>query len=304
MAEFLFTLFLCPICVAAQTSLDKNNLQKQDSSPLFAIEYRRNDVLFPVELFGEKGLSRPTMAILDTGSSRSYLDAYTAELFGLKSKSTTDIVDTTGHRRSAEIVLLQRMKLGPRDIYKLDVVKDDLRKLAPGIDIGMLIGADLLQRFVVTINYPERKMALSEKPVEHGSAKLLGSVPIEMKDGLPTVTCSLSGVGQLSAILDTGYEESFLAIGEASGELRFKRASTSRMEQGFNGSAMEEEQGEVDSLRCGDMSWGPLLVARLNNHESEVRRDARSLVGNAILDRYLVEFDFPSRKVRFFCTCP
>ena len=304
MTELLFTLFLCPICAASQALVDANKLQKQDSSHFFAIEYRRNDLLFPVQLFGEKGLSRSTMALLDTGSSRSYLDSYTAQMFRLEPKSTTDIVDTTGHRRPAATVLLPKMQLGPRDIYKLDVVQDDLRKLAPGIDIGMLIGTDLLQRFVVTINYPERKMALSEKPLEHSSARLLGSVPFEMKDGLPTITCSLSGAGQLAAILDTGYEESFLAVGQAARELRFKQASTSRTEQGFNGSIMEEEQGEVDSLRCGEMNWGPLLVARLSKPASEDRPDSLSLLGNALFDRYLVEYDFPGRKLRFFCTCP
>lgn len=299
---FLSVLLLFPICLVAQTLAD-NKSPKQDPQRFFAIEYRRNDVLLPVELSSGDGLSQSTMAILDTGSARSYLSTDTAQLFRLASGSVTDTVDAAGQKRSAEMVRLPRMKVGPRDISKLDVVKGDLKNLAPGVDVDMLIGADLMQRFVMTINFPERKMALSEKPLDHNGAKLVGSIPFEMKNGLPTITCSLPGAEKFSAILDTGYEKSLLILGEAAGGLHFVQPTTLRREQSFNGSMMDEEHGEIESIRCGDMSWGPLLVARLNEHSPGARRDAPSLVGNEIFDRYLVEFDFPNRKVTFFCPC-
>ncbi len=112
----------------------------------------------------------PYRFYLDTGGglclllSQSFVDDST--LFAAKKKMLPTVTEGLGGRKEMSITTVKEVKLGPYKFKKVPAyVFDDEYNVTNYPVLGGLIGADLLRRFNVTLNYPQGEIHLL--PNEH-----------------------------------------------------------------------------------------------------------------------------------------
>ena len=295
-------MLLLLLLAAAMMSLAPPKLlsaYEKDSQGFFSFEYLKNDIFITIELYGATDSSQ-TSAYVDTGASRSSVDNLQTRILHLipETEPPTHVIGPSGTRREAPIVKLPKLKISNTEISfeHLKVVSNDIWTSVADKDVGALLGMDVLKEFVLVLDHPNGKMGLFHRHGKYKRAKLVGVMPIEFRYGLPTTTCQLSGVGQIPFILDTGSPHSGLVRGKQAEQLIFSGSTIRRYEADLAGGQYELEEGRVDSLQCGSMKWEkPLVAVPVKAINEEL-----GLLGNLLFDKYLVEFDFPGQKVRFF----
>lgn len=170
----------------------------------------------PFELVGNhiylKGTAngRPVSILLDSGAGFSTLDADLAERWNVPTKQTGITVEGVGAAtQTAKGLDDFRLRLDGTSIELPLDLAIPLGKLAPleGRPIEAILGFDLFQRYVVSIDYPGRKIRFYEprRYVYRGAGKRLG---IELQDNLPHVAAAMEvpGLGKMAvrAMIDTG----------------------------------------------------------------------------------------------------
>lgn len=231
--------------------------------------------------------------VLDTGAAVTVLDRGYAASLGIVPRSRMSVVGMGGqaygaraHVRRLGIGGARGLTLGPQDVTLLDLAPIDR---ALGGRAAGLIGFDVLQRFVVTID-PDRHELRFAAPA--GAAPLAaGELPMQVAGGVPLVQALVAGTPG-TFLLDTG--DGF--------ELNL---SPDVMER------CERDGGERSSVPAGSVSgWSLAKLVRVDElalGEWRVRgawaalwptpfTDARGaplvgIVGNAVLERYVCTFD-------------
>jgi predicted aspartyl protease len=105
---------------------------------------------------------------IDTGAGGLVLSRATADHAGLKQYSENEVsgIGSQGNR-SAYTAFADDIKIGPLEFKDCAVEVLDKGHAIPGNGDG-LIGMDVFSRFVVTLDYPERKLLLSPLPARPG----------------------------------------------------------------------------------------------------------------------------------------
>lgn len=117
-----------------------------------------NRIGLPVKLNNKSSLLQ-----VDTGASGILISRRVAERAGLKALSATDVggVGDTGDK-AAYTALVDNIRIGDLEFRDCEVTVEDSRYVAH--DLDGLIGMDVLSHFLVTLDFPARKLLLGPLP--------------------------------------------------------------------------------------------------------------------------------------------
>ncbi len=148
--------------------------------------------------------SRPLHFIFDTGASNG-LRPEIARQLGLAGKGASPLSDAGGTQMTSQLATVGRLQIGnatlrhqPFIILKLP---PSLVNSTPRYEIDGLVGAEILDNFVVTIDYNTRRMTLSDPRTFHYAGKGI-AIPFT-SDGTPAIDATVNGArGRF--LFDTG----------------------------------------------------------------------------------------------------
>jgi hypothetical protein len=157
-------------------------------------------LVVPVELDGEG----PFAFLIDTGSSRSAISSSLARRLGARRVGETTVLTPSG-RVVRPLTPLPRVTLdGSAPAASLAMILPD-EDLMRGVSADGLIGADVLTRFVMTIDYGHSRIRWGKVH----TPELAVSLPLTVDNGrlvlsLPNPGCRSAGCPPFTLIPDTG----------------------------------------------------------------------------------------------------
>ena len=144
---------------------------------------------------------------VDTGADRLYIDKDFAQKNGLKTGEGQPRRPVTGAMGSSEAssLAIRSLKIAGEHLYNLDATVIDMSAIITDDRWGRpdgLIGYDLLQRFYVTVDYPERTLELSMVEPWSLRNESLDVIPFRNKRHLIVVDVTFNDTITVPMILD------------------------------------------------------------------------------------------------------
>ena len=124
----------------------------------FRISLRRPLMMLDVEVNG----FGPFNFVLDTGASFCVLTPDTARAAGVLRAAKIPTAIGAGGRVNAGLAKLRTLRLGPHEARNLEVALISLDEVEKhvGVKVAGLIGYNFLKKYIVTIDYPARRLWL------------------------------------------------------------------------------------------------------------------------------------------------
>jgi predicted aspartyl protease len=134
----------------------------------FRISPRRPLVMVDVEVNGVG----PFNFVLDTGASSSVLTPDTAKAAGVLRTARIPMAVGAGGRVKAGLAKVKTLRLGRHTARNLVVALMSLDEIEKhvGARVAGLIGYNFLKRYIVTIDYPGRRLSLKRSPANGRTA--------------------------------------------------------------------------------------------------------------------------------------
>jgi len=137
----------------------------KDNPLVLPFEYSGNEIIIKASLNGKE-----SKFIVDTGASQSVIDKATAASLGSRPLSTFSI--TAGSQAvPLSYTNVPSLTIGDITFYDIPVLVTDLSHI--GEKPSGLIGANILRRFLVTINYDDKTLTLADPRTVHVTNKAL-----------------------------------------------------------------------------------------------------------------------------------
>ncbi len=244
----------------------------------------------------------PYRFALDTGAGDA-LDSGVAAALGLATSGPFDILGTGEGTVRARSTRIPSLRLGDAEIDDRPAIVfsfDDLRNAEGAANFDGLIGHALFERYVVRIDYAAQTLSLIDPAAYVRGAGTV--VPFTLTDGTPVVDGSVDGIAGKFTI-DTG-DRGALSLTKpfVSAHRLLERYAPSV--HGVTGWGIG---GPVRAAltRVGELRIGALAIARPVTRLSEARRgfftspQLAGNVGNGVLERFTVTFDYPKRELVF-----
>jgi predicted aspartyl protease/tetratricopeptide (TPR) repeat protein len=170
----------------------------KDSPVVIPFEYSGNEIVIKARINGGKEAN----FIVDTGASQSVIDKATASTLGSHPLSTFSV---TAGAKSVPLsyTKLPSLSIGEVTLYDLPVLVTDLSNVAD--KPAGLIGANILRRFLVTIDYEEKKLTLADprRVTVPANAATLPTKPVFGGTAL-IVKGQLDNKSPINFLVDTG----------------------------------------------------------------------------------------------------
>jgi hypothetical protein len=254
----------------------------------FAFEWREGLIFLPVGINGSKPLS----FVLDTGSTRILIDRKLAADLGLKTSGTGSLQGAGAGRIPIEFIQDVSIALPGVESSGYDLSTADLQPLeaVDGGKVDGIIGYPLLSRFVITVDYEAKQLTLTlpEAFRPNSAAQIL---PIELREKWPFVKGELVLPGPVTV------QDSFLIDSGSSDAVDHPIVMTlqSRVPSKSGVGLGAEVQGataRATSFHLGRYAVESPLVACCGGTDATSK-----LIGNEILRRFTVTFDYPSSRI-------
>jgi Aspartyl protease len=211
---------------------------------------------------GPRGVRTGGDFILDTGTNRSAVTPDVVGLVGLQISSGSRVVSAIG-RSNLPLSTVPKLEVMGFEVTNLQANVRDMDKfsrLYQRLTAGLL-GMDVLQNLVTIIDYPRRRIALTEAHQKMKGMKEVAKWPIELKEGLDLVSADLPGDAKINLIVDTGcdFPEDIALYKEALGGIKLSPPLSSRtVGDGF--SEATGESGQLPSVDIGQVRLAPVNV--------------------------------------------
>jgi hypothetical protein len=254
----------------------------------FAFEWREGLIFLPIRING----SRPLSFVLDTGSTRILIDRKLAAELGLKAGGTGSLQGAGAGSIPIEFIHDVDLALPGVESAGYDLSTADLQPLdtLDGGKVDGIIGYPLLSRFVVTVDYETKHLTLTLPEAFHpnNTAQIL---PIDLRDKWPFVKGELVLPGPVTV------QDSFLIDSGSSDAVDHPIVMTlqSRVPSKSGVGLGAEVQGataRATSFHLGRYAVEGPLVACCGGTDATSK-----LIGNEILRRFTVTFDYPSSRI-------
>ncbi len=242
----------------------------------------------------------PLQFLVDTGASASFLDEKTAATLAIK---TSDAY-TTGNGIGKDLLLSAVTNPVRVSLPGLDLASVSFRLVSTsswdrpiGLHIDGILGTDVLQHYVLRIDYRRRTIEWID-PAHLDASRAGDPIPLQFQHALLLVGATLNRFNvashPTSLILDTGSNESvtlsrnFL---QANPELHFSRGVASYSLGG--GGALSETLSRCASIQLGDLVIRNPLVHLVTQNQGLWTNGWAGSIGNDILQHFDVTIDFP-----------
>ena len=282
----------------------------QPSTPDFRFTNGQNFSRLPIDvddnaIFVRARINRSALLwfILDTGASATLIDARRARALGLKSAGK---IGGSGSGGSIEVKFTKGVNFTLPGVRLMNqtVASLPFRKEVTGIrsNFGGILGYDFISRFVMEIDYVNKTLTLHDpKTYEYkGAGKRL---PITI-EGTPFIQAEVKVAGHDPVPgrfeIDTGYDGALTLYGpfvKAHPILTLSAASAPVVRQGL-GQSLKSVKSQVESVALGDFSFANVVTDfPVGEGGSEGDRDVSGLIGNEILRRFKVIFDYSRQEM-------
>lgn len=236
----------------------------------------------------------PYLFLLDTDTTPSVIDSTLAKRLGLRATGAAGFGHGQGNGSIRVVpVTIPRVQIGSLAVRRLDALAADVSFLHRlGVPIEGVLGTSFLDRRVVEIDYPSRKLTLLP------SAPLR---PCTMRFHVDARGNNVSdvwvGTHRATASFDTG-DNGFITVGtKGIADLGLQRAAAagkSKKTFGYRGAA-NETTGILSGIR-----FGRLRVPPLPTHFAPSDTDLEDLnVGNRAMEKFDVTFDYQRDQITF-----
>jgi hypothetical protein len=282
-------LSMVPIALCARAS-DTNDKARfaADRKSTFGFDWRNGMIFVPVRLNG----SRPLSFVLDTGSTRMIVDRALATSLGLKASGSGSLQGAGAGRIPIEIIHDVGIALPGIESTGYEFSTADLQPLETslGVRVDGILGYELFSRFVVTVDYEAKTMTLNSPGAFHiGNAAQ--EIPIELRDKWPFVKAELVLPGpvtvQDSFLIDSGSSDA------VDHPIVMKLESRIPATSGVGlGTQIQGATARATSFRLGRYRITAPTVACCGASAATSK-----LIGNEVLQRFTVIFDYPSSRI-------
>jgi hypothetical protein len=286
----VIALTMVPIVSRAQASdlTGKAIFADQGKASTFAFEWRKGMIFVPVRING----SKPFSFVLDSGSTRIVIDRVLASDLGLKANGTGSLQGAGAGRIPIEFIHDVRIGLpGVEDGgYELSTANLQPLESSLGVRMDGILGYELFQRFVITIDY-EKKTLTFTLPGAFRPSEDAQVLPIELRDKWPFVKAELVLPGpvtiQDSFMIDSGSSDA------VDHPIVMKIQSRVPGESGVGlGTAAQGATARATSFRLGRYSLDGPIVSCCGATDATSK-----LIGSEVLRRFTVTFDYPSSRI-------
>jgi len=288
-------------------------LERLAEGPAPAVAGERAQVFFdriwPAPVVKAEINGTRALVMIDTGTPGVLLDPVTLSRDHVTPLAGQRLVPWTGSHVAARNAWLARLRIGDITLTNLPVGIVSMHKLSLAIDpqgqpLAGVIGADVLRRFAVTLDYKRRRLELA--PLASAAQAPGTRVPFELwGENEITAWGSINGGRRMAMALATGLPEGGVGAPDpVFEELGLKSGGVSKLVKGA-GMWLQGRpwmQVNVASLTLGRAAFdhlpgwsGAMDASELWRHG--VRRDA--LLGPAILRGHRTTIDWERRELVF-----
>ena len=234
--------------------------------------------------------------LLDTGSSHNLIANGLAEQLKLGAVASSEVA-TIGGRQSSTHYQLPLVKIGDLKLNRQSASATNLSHLsAPGYVVSGILGVPALAKLVVSLDFQQRKIILADSlsgAVHRGAPPVV--VPFRLQGGVPVARTMVDGGRAANFILDTGNATSLVVLpsfSQLNPDSQFSFVETRDL-----GGNIPARLARMNSLQLGQQFYHDIPVSLpLNNHRYQQAGLAGSL-GNGLLGRQRVTFDFPNQRL-------
>jgi hypothetical protein len=244
--------------------------------------------------------------ILDTGATQSIVD--TACFHDIMLKPSDEVAITTGSgAMKMGYAQLKTFQIGDIVLDDVSVAIADLSKFAQFLATRPhgLIGANILKRFLITIDYDKQELILQDPDKVKVPE---GSIVVETKPSLGVSGLAVEGVIdgklKLSFLVDSGAAFNHVA------ESLIKEVTTEPLLpvgviKGLDGTPVRTGAIRFKSLEIGKLSiQEPIFSVAPSKENDDLPRGiisggALAIIGNPLLSRYRVTIDYRNQKIYF-----
>ena len=248
----------------------------------------------------------PADFVLDTGSSITVIDRATARRFGLAGRGVLSIqgVNGTAEGRFAVVKSLQ-VAGEDRGAVTLEGLRVGIVDLAADLEATLwrrpagILGADVLSRFAVEIDYDAGRVTLHDPGVYRRPAGATG-VPMQMIAGVPVVEATLDGACAGAFVVDAGSSFGIRVSGDPRARLRPARcggeATAGRGLRRRDRGRGSHWLTRLSRARIGPFEWtGSIAGLSLGTRGLAGGSEVAGSIGNRVLERFRCTFDFARR---------
>lgn len=303
MKRFLLILFICVLGLSgiAQQTIGFVFPKKNQKKVSFKFEMYNNLIVIPVSINNFLSMK----FIVDTGAEATVLtEKAFGDLVGLNYVREIHIA-APGIRDSVEAYVATNVTLGlPEGItgerMSMLVLKEDYLGLQEtlGDEIYGIIGYDIFKRFVVEIDYDDRKLTLHNSR-KYKPRKYFEAVDISLDDTKPYIRSNLtstSGIGNsVKLMVDTGASHALLLDVHNTDDLSMPEETiTARLGQGLGGE-ISGMIGRLNKYEIGRYGFDQVLVSipYEGSYSNAIKRGSRhGTVGGELLSRFNPTFDY------------
>lgn len=254
----------------------------------FGFEWRNGMIFVPVHLNG----SRLLFFVLDSGSARTIVDRALATSLGLKASGSGSLQGAGAGRVPIEFVRDVSIALPGVESTGYELSTADLQPLEAslGVRVDGILGYELFSRFVVTVDYEAKTLTLNLPGTFHAN-NMAQAMPIELRGKWPFVKAELVLPGpvtvQDSFLIDSGSRDEF------DHPIVMKLETQVPATSGVGlGTQIQGATAQATSLLLGRYNIIAPTVSCCGASDATSK-----LIGNEVLRRFTVTFDYPSSRI-------
>lgn len=276
---------------SSERPTDKIDRQLKDGSVVLSLHYDNGGhICVPVQVNGH-----PLQFMLDTGSAHS--DLWKQAMPGMAKMDKVQVQGTNanGKEHLCGWFRARDLKLGNLTLPNVAMEADE--GLIGHKTLSGFLGGNVLENFVVTIDYSRKQVILSNS-FEKNSSKKAIIVPMRIRNHLPHCSVKLDGRLEVMALLDTGCPDNMSADSLLKPVLEKKLAFYERTSGPWLGN-LSVGSIRLKSVQLGDSNFeAPIFVVF---PAAEAPAAAKSItLGNSFLSRFkTVTFDYRGRQIIF-----
>lgn len=260
-----------------------------------------NEILIKAKVNGERELT----FLIDTGATQSILDSEVAKSLGIRDSGDFNITTGSGAMKM-QFMTLDSVRLGDLTVNNISVAVAPLKNFAANLRIkpSGLIGANLLKRFQLTIDYPERKLVLRRPDTRLDTDK---GIVVETKPSLGVSGLAVEGVLdnnlKLTFLLDSGAAFNHVSEHLVKDVLTDTPILPVGSIKGLDGKVVKTGAIRFKTLKIGQLSIkDPIFSIAPGNGKNSpglISGGNLAIIGNPLLSRFRVTIDYAEQKILF-----
>lgn len=260
-----------------------------------------NEILVEVKINGEKEL----VFLLDTGATQSILDTKAAKSLGMVNSGDFNITTGSGAIKM-QFMNLDSMRLGELTINNIPVAVTSLKKFAKNLEIkpSGLLGANILKRFVITIDYPNEMIELRPAGTKLDASK---GVIVSTKPSLGVSGLAVEGIidnkQKLDLLLDSGAAFNHVSEGLIKDLITGTPVLPVGYVKGLDAKMVRTGAIKFNTIKLGDLVVkNPVFSIAPSTHKANpglISGGNLAIIGNPLLSKFKITINYRDQKILF-----